>query len=119
MRLLEIAAAVGLTAAASVGIVALGMYKSARAEPLPSAPSQLVRLQGVLREVDASAGVLKVGDPSKPMTLSVGDQTTVFTHGRIGTLRDLRVGDPVCVAYEADGVADGRVTAEWVEPCQE
>lgn len=117
MRLLEIAAAVGLTAAASVGIVALGMYKSASAEPLIKQPAQLVRLQGVLRDVDVPNGLLRVGDPNKPMTMVVNDDSTVFTQGRIGTLGDLKVGQSVCVAYDADGHADGRVTAEWIEPC--
>lgn len=117
MRLLEISAAVGLTAFASVGIVALGLYKSAAAEPMVQRPVQLVRVQAVLREVRLAAGEVRIGDPLKPLTVVVGDGATVFTEGRIGTLADLEIGQSVCVAYDADGEGDGRVNAEWIEPC--
>ncbi|MBX5480352.1 MAG: hypothetical protein IRZ16_00685 [Myxococcaceae bacterium] len=117
MRVWEIGAAAGLTAAASVGLVALSLHKSVAAGPLSRVPAQLVRMQAVLREVDAPHGLLRVGDPLRPMVVRIGEDTTIFARGRIGTVGDLRIGQSICVAYSADGRRDRHVDAEWIEPC--
>lgn len=113
MRVLEISAAVALTVVASVGVLAMGWYRSAAAQPAHSPPPPLLRVQAVVRQLDLKTGLVRVGDPIKPIVLHVGDRATVFNRGRFARLEELRVGQSVCAAYEEAEPLE----VQWIEPC--
>lgn len=47
-----------------------------------------------------------------PVHLHTDEDTTVFTEGRVGTLADLRDGEPVRASVQAE---EGRNVALWIE----
>lgn len=114
MRVLEIATAVVLTLAASVGIIAMSWHRTAVAGTLDSAPPPaLTRARGTLKALDASAGKVRLEVGPTPVEVRLGDSTTVFIDGRLATTAELHEGQWVCAAWE-DGPDP---TLDWIEPC--
>lgn len=116
MRLVEMGAVVGLTAFASVGIVAMSWHPEAEAGTLHQrAAPGLTRARGLVEHVDLETGVIRLALPGETLALRVGDMTTVFVNGRISSAAELSVGRQVCAAWANTG--DELPVAEWLEPC--
>lgn len=114
MRVLGMVSALALSVAASLGVLALGLYQLAAPAPWASpAPPPLLRMQTVIRAVNLNSGELLVGDPGHPQILHVGPDATVFAQGRMTRLGALRVGQSVCAAYESHRALE----VLWIEPC--
>lgn len=117
MRGLQLALAVALTCAASLGIVALSWDRRARAAPSPfalrSEPSPLERARGTVVSLDLVEQTVTLDVDKQRVKLRLDDRTTVFVHGKVATLEDLVLGTPVCAAWENGPVR----FAEWLEPC--
>lgn len=120
MRVLEVIAAVGLTALGSLGIVAMAWHRSAEAGVLtpvasPGTPTPLTRIRGIVEAVDLELGQLTLDAAHERVQLVVDPSTTIFIDGRREELTALPLGVPVCAAFE-----NGRSAvpvAQWLEPC--
>lgn len=116
MRVLEVAAAVGLTALGSLGIVAMSWHRTAEAGVLPhQTPAPLTRARGLVQQLDLEHGQVTLDVADGAVALGVDSSTTVFIDGRPADLASLPIGVPICAAFES-GQRELPV-AHWLEPC--
>ncbi|MGA9521065.1 MAG: hypothetical protein WBV82_06350 [Myxococcaceae bacterium] len=104
------AVAIGLTTAASVGIVVTSWHTGPSSEV--DGPT-LERTRGTLQRIDARARMLTIESENALLDVRLDDATTIFVEGRSVGMGELRIGDKVCATWEPGPVP----TAQWVEPC--
>ncbi len=90
--------------------------KGATGEAAPSKPGPTFasnQLTGKIQSVDPTAKQVTIAQPNgQQENLTLGENATVFMHGRLGSFQDLKEGQQVRAAYE---LKNGQKTLRWIE----
>ncbi len=89
-----------------------GMNAPAREKPSKPGTFSSTQLTGRLSSIDKDAGEVTIDHAGQTQVLKLGDNTTVFTEGRLGSIEDLKEGQQVRAAFEEKG---GERTLRWIE----
>jgi hypothetical protein len=76
----------------------------------PPKPRPARTLTGTIRSVEAGPKIVVEGPDAAPVTVLIDRNTAIYMHRDLGTVRDLRVGEPVRVS-----VSDPDNRALWLE----
>jgi len=70
------------------------------------------QLVGQITKIDPASRNVTIQEAKASRTLKLGDDTTVFVEGRLGTAQDLKEGQQVRAAFETHS---GQLTLRWIE----